>query len=178
MTKSTNYHLTKPPTVKAQMLIRKPASEVFEAFVNPEVTTRFWFTKSSGRLETGADIQWEWAMYDLSETITVKKVEQNRRIVIEWGSIEGKPTIAEWRFFPWKDNTTFVTITETGFGGNGDQVVAHAIDSMGGFNLVLAGAKALLEHDIVLAVTADYSPKGVEKLMPMPSGREPNKNTG
>jgi catechol 2,3-dioxygenase-like lactoylglutathione lyase family enzyme len=33
------------------MLIRKPAAEVFEAFVDPDVTTHFWFTKGSGRLE-------------------------------------------------------------------------------------------------------------------------------
>ena len=39
-----------PPIAKAQMLIRKPVSEVFTAFVDPAVTTRFWFTKSSGQL--------------------------------------------------------------------------------------------------------------------------------
>ena len=39
------------PVAKAEMLIRKPVVEVFEAFVNPAVTTRFWFTKSSGRVE-------------------------------------------------------------------------------------------------------------------------------
>ncbi len=36
--------------VKTEMLIRKPVAEVFEAFVDPEVTTKFWFAKSSGRL--------------------------------------------------------------------------------------------------------------------------------
>ena len=34
---------------KAEMLIRKPVAEVFEAFVDPAITTQFWFTKSSGR---------------------------------------------------------------------------------------------------------------------------------
>jgi len=38
------------PIVKAQMLIRRPVSEVFQAFVDPAVTTKFWFTKSSGPL--------------------------------------------------------------------------------------------------------------------------------
>lgn len=38
--------LTQQPVVKAEMLIRKPVEEVFEAFVDPAVTTRFWFTKS------------------------------------------------------------------------------------------------------------------------------------
>ena len=41
------------PVAKAEMLIRRPVTEVFEAFVNPAITSRFWFTKGSGRLEPG-----------------------------------------------------------------------------------------------------------------------------
>ncbi len=47
------------PTVETQMLIRKPVSEVFKAFIYPGVTTNFWFTKSSGPLEIGKTITWE-----------------------------------------------------------------------------------------------------------------------
>jgi hypothetical protein len=32
------------------MLIRRPVEEVFNAFVDPTVTTRFWFSRSSGQL--------------------------------------------------------------------------------------------------------------------------------
>ena len=46
--------LTQVPVAKTGMLIRKPAAEVFAAFVEPQITTRFWFSKSSGRLEPGA----------------------------------------------------------------------------------------------------------------------------
>ena len=48
------------PIAKTEMLIRKPVSEVFEAFVNPAVTTNFWFTKGSGKLEPGKHIRWDW----------------------------------------------------------------------------------------------------------------------
>lgn len=41
------------PIVESQMLIRKPVSEVFEAMINPDITSKFWFTKSSGRVEPG-----------------------------------------------------------------------------------------------------------------------------
>lgn len=37
--------------MKAEMLVRRPVPEVFEAFVNPELTTRFWFTRGSGSLQ-------------------------------------------------------------------------------------------------------------------------------
>jgi hypothetical protein len=40
-------------TAKAEMLIRRPVAEVVEAFVDPAVTSRFWFTRSTGRLEVG-----------------------------------------------------------------------------------------------------------------------------
>lgn len=52
----------KTPVSSTGMLIRKPVEAVFEAFVNPEVTTRFWFTHSSGRLEKGQRVQWTWEM--------------------------------------------------------------------------------------------------------------------
>lgn len=41
------------PVVKVQMLIRKPVAQVFEALVDPAITSRFWFSKGSGRLEAG-----------------------------------------------------------------------------------------------------------------------------
>jgi uncharacterized protein YndB with AHSA1/START domain len=49
----TSHHLTRTPVAKAEMLIRKPVAEVFEAFIDPAITTKFWFTKGSGRLEPG-----------------------------------------------------------------------------------------------------------------------------
>ena len=45
--------LTQAPIAKAEMLIRKPVAEVFEAFVDRDITRRFWFTKSTERLEAG-----------------------------------------------------------------------------------------------------------------------------
>ncbi|HTE20952.1 MAG TPA: polyketide cyclase, partial [Armatimonadota bacterium] len=45
-----NLQLTQVPVVKTGMLIRKPVAVVFEAFVNPEITAQFWFTRGSGRL--------------------------------------------------------------------------------------------------------------------------------
>ena len=52
------------PIAKTEMLIRKPVSEVFEAFVDPAITSKFWFTKGSGRLQAGKQVRWDWEMYD------------------------------------------------------------------------------------------------------------------
>ena len=48
-----NLHLERAPVAKTGILIRKPVADVFEAFIDPNVTTKFWFTKGSGRLEVG-----------------------------------------------------------------------------------------------------------------------------
>ena len=51
----------KPDTqnfAKAEMLIRKPVKDVFEAIINPEITTKFWFAKSSGRLDENKKVEW------------------------------------------------------------------------------------------------------------------------
>lgn len=93
------------PVVRAEMLIRKPAADVFNAFADPAVTTKFWFTKSSGKLEAGKRVHWDWEMYDV-----------------------------------------------------GDDAFAQALDSTQGFNLVLAAAKAWLEHGINLNLVADKAP--------------------
>ena len=136
------------------MLIRKSVDEVYEAFVNPEITTKFWFTKSSGRLEKGKTIRWDWEMYGVGDELTVKELEHNKVIRIEWSN----GTQVEWIFTSRKNNETFVSITNTGFSGSGDEMAAQAIDSMGGYTMVLCGLKALLEHNVMLNLVSDKAP--------------------
>ena len=116
-----DQQLAHEPVAKVEMLIRKPAAEVFEAFINPDITTKFWFTKSSGRLEPGKQVQWDWGMYNISVQVNVKAIEKYKRILIEWTA--GTPTTVEWIFTPRADNTTYVSITNCGFSGTGDEIV-------------------------------------------------------
>jgi uncharacterized protein YndB with AHSA1/START domain len=156
-----NLQLKQVPITKTGMLVRKPVADVFEAFVNPDITTKFWFTKGSGRLEAGKQVQWDWEMYGISIPVTAKAIERNRRIVIEWPGYS-HPTTVEWTFASQEDGTTFVRITEAGFTGDGDELVKQVTASTQGFSLVLAGLKALLEHNVRLNLVADRYPKGVE----------------
>lgn len=154
--------LKTPPVMKTGLLIRRPARDVFEAFADPAITTRFWFSKSSGRLEPGAKVRWDWEMYgpEAGSDVEVKAVEPNTRILIAWG-YAGAQTEVEWRFEPKGADRTFVTITHSGFGGTADEQVAAALDSMQGFSLTLAGCKALLEHGIELRIVPDVHPDAV-----------------
>ena len=144
--------LQNPPVARTHMLIRKPVAVVFEAFTDPAITAKFWFTRGSGHLEQDSEVTWFWDMYAASAQVAVKTIENNKRIVVEW------PTPVEWVFDPKSDDTTFVIITASGFTGTEDEQVANAIDSMGGFNLVLAACKAFLEYGVELNVVADHNP--------------------
>ena len=75
------------PSANAEMLIRRPVAEVFEAFIDPAITSKFWFTKGSGRLEAGKEIRWDWEMYGFSALVNVRAIDLNRRILLN-----GRPT--------------------------------------------------------------------------------------
>jgi len=140
------------------MLIRKPAAVVFEAFINPAVTKHFWFTKSSGKLEQGKKVTWEWEMYGASTEVTVKEIISNQKIVIDWGE---PATTVEFTFTAVTEQTTYVVIKHFGFTQTGTDLLNAIKDSTGGFTTVLDGLKAYLEHNINLNLIADKFPKEV-----------------
>ena len=159
---SNNSNAKQQPVAKAEMLIRRPVAEVFEAFVNPAITSKFWFSKGSGRLEPGKQITWDWEMYGFSVQVKVKAIEENARILVDWSAF-GAFTPIEWIFTSRPDATTFVSVTNSGFPGTDEEVVQAAIGSTEGFAFVLAGAKALLEHNVRLNLVPDRFPDGLPK---------------
>lgn len=153
--KTENNHFA-----KAEMLIRKPVSEVFQAFTDPEITRNFWFTKGSGKLEQDTTTEWTWEMYGFSLTVTTHVLQENHKIVIEWGNLD-ESTLVEWIFSPLNENETFVSIINSGLKGDSDKIIDQVRNSTEGFTLVLAGAKAYLEHNIQLNLVLDRFPKGL-----------------
>jgi uncharacterized protein YndB with AHSA1/START domain len=53
--------------------------------------------------------------------VTAKSVEPGKRIAIEWPGHKGTTTV-EWTFMPQEDGTTFVSVAESGFTGDGDEL--------------------------------------------------------
>jgi len=119
--------------VKTQMMIRRPVGEVFRAFIDPAVTTNFWFTKSSGPLEKGKKVLWEWEMYQVA-------------------------TQVDYGFTPLGPESTYVVIKNFGFSQKGDALIREVMDNTGGFTTVLDGLKAYLEHGIQLNLVGDKFP--------------------
>lgn len=140
--------------VEAQMLIRKPIEDVFEAFINPEVTTNFWFTKSTGKLEEGKTITWEWEMYGVKSVVKVDQVIPNELIKTVWR----EPSSNVDYEFKKMEKGTLVTIKSYGFAQTGEELLRQVNDNTGGFTTVLDGCKAYLEHGINLRLIEDKFP--------------------
>jgi len=148
---TTNNHYA-----EAAMLIRKPLSEVFNAFVDPGVTTRIWFTKSSGKLEAGKHIDWTWEMFNHTVSVKVLELIPNEKISIQWG--DDPEAIVTWTFRTSGEAGTFVSIVNRGFKGSSEELISQIRDATGGFSWVLAGLKAYLEYGIELNLIADRYP--------------------
>lgn len=142
----------------AEMLIRKPVKEVFEAFINPAITKNFWFTRASGPLEVGTKVLWEWEMYGISIPVTVQQILPHEKIAFQWD--EPAKTVV-FKFQSLSETSTYVTVTEEGYTQQGDALIAAVRGSTGGFTTVLDGLKAFLEHGISLNLIADKFPLAV-----------------
>lgn len=148
----------KKALVEAQMLIRKPAERVFEAFTDPEITRHFWFSKSSGKLRPGAKVTWEWEMYNVSTVVQVLEIIENEKIVIDW---DQPATRVEFNFEAVDAESTYLEIRQYGLHSKGEALLTEVKDSTGGFTTVVDGLKAYLEHGIDLNLIADKFPQGV-----------------
>lgn len=142
-------------TVETQMLIRKPVREVLRAFIDPAITTKFWFSKSNGLLEVGKTVEWRWEMYGVSTNVLTKQIIPDKLISTEWGD---PATTVDYVFTPLTDDTTYVVIRNYGFNLTGDDLIKAVMDNTGGFTTVLDGLKAYLEHGLQLNLVADKFP--------------------
>ena len=145
------------PTAEAGMLIRRPVAEVFEAIIDPAITTKFWFTHGSGRLDSGKQVLWEWRMYGVSTTVDVSEIVANEKIVMQWSD---PPTTVVWTFTEMPGDATFPRGSQFRLRRQWRRA-REAVGSTGGFTLVLAGAKAWLEQGLTLGLIGDRHPKGV-----------------
>jgi uncharacterized protein YndB with AHSA1/START domain len=156
---ASELHLTTPPSVKVGVLIRRPPHDVYEALADPAITPNFWYTHSSGRTETGANLTWTWEMYSHTVEVEVKEAVADSRIVFDWGNGPSKTTV-EFLFVPHQGHT-YIRVTEKGFDGDGDAQCRKVADSTGGFTFMISALKTYLEHDIQFTLVADVFPSGL-----------------
>jgi hypothetical protein len=60
MTSTASSGFSKEAPMAEKMLIRRPASDVFNAFAQPEIITKIWLKSTTGPLFEGAKVEWEF----------------------------------------------------------------------------------------------------------------------
>src|SRR3982751_3390718 len=98
--------------IKASLKILKPIDEVFEAVVDPEKMSGYFISMSTGRLQTGATVTWQFPEFDMQIPIRVKKVDSPGYISFYWSDMEGSETLVEITLKTSEDKSTFVTVNE------------------------------------------------------------------
>src|SRR5260370_34460026 len=76
--------LTKVPSVKVGMRIRRTPDDVFQAIVDPDITSKIWYTEGSGKMIPGAQLVWEREMYGVSSRLSVRDIDENSRVIFSW----------------------------------------------------------------------------------------------
>jgi uncharacterized protein YndB with AHSA1/START domain len=129
------------PVVEVDMLVRRPAAMVWEAFADPDQIRRFWLAHTTGRLETGATVTWSFKVAGAESEVEVVEARPGALLDLRWD--DGQPLRIT---FEDRGEATLVTVRVTDF--TGDSPAAIAVESMSGFTLVLASLKMWLEHGI------------------------------
>jgi uncharacterized protein YndB with AHSA1/START domain len=126
-------------TAKSSMLIRRPVADVFRAFVEPSMITRFWLEATTGPLAKGAQVTWRFLVPGATETVTVTAFEDQRRIAFDWSD----GISVSMTFEPYDEDSTRLAVEASGF--RGETAEAAAVRATEGFTIVLCDLKTLLE---------------------------------
>lgn len=97
--------------IKVAIQILKPVNEVFEAIVNPEKMSNYFISKSSGKMEEGKEIFWQFPEFDLEFPVRVGKIEKNKYISYYW-DLDGLELFVEMTLKIKDNDSTIVTVTE------------------------------------------------------------------
>jgi hypothetical protein len=121
---------------KVFLLVRSSASSIFNGFVDPKMLGKFWLKRSSGPLELGTSVKWEFMVSGASEMTTAEKLRPDKLIVFHWSDgIRVKIEIEAA-----SRSSSVVRILAGPFGS-----ASKAVDATEGFSIVLCDLKILLE---------------------------------
>jgi uncharacterized protein YndB with AHSA1/START domain len=135
--------------IKTQLKIQKPLHEVFEAIVDPAQMSNYFIAKSTGRMEQGKTLTWQFPEFDMQLPVRVDKVEKDKYVSYYWGDPnDNSETLVEISLQQMSDGV-FVTVTE-GSRDRDDAGIKWLAGNTAGWANFLACLKAWLEYGINL----------------------------
>lgn len=135
--------------IKTGLRIAKPAQEVFEAIADPEKMKNYFISKSSGRLEEGATVEWGFPEMEMTFPVQVKKAVPGKILAFTWTNQNGKETQVTIELKAVSEDATFVSVTE-GDEELNEQGIQWLKGNTEGWANFLACLKAWLEYGINL----------------------------
>ncbi|MCJ8014554.1 SRPBCC family protein [Paenibacillus sp. KQZ6P-2] len=133
--------------VTTKFKILKPANEVFEAIVDPEKMSNYWFSSGTGRVEQGKTITWRYDEYSAEVVINVLEVEENKKIMFSWGGY-GQETIVTIKLIELDHTSTVIEVNESGLKEDDPEIVNKMMGQKEGWVYVLTCLKGYLENGI------------------------------
>jgi len=134
--------------IKTAIQILKSVNEVFEAIVNPSKMSNYFISKSTGRMEEGRQLKWQFPEFEMEFPIRVGKIEKDKYISFHW-DLDGIELLVEITLTSIDNTSTIVTITEKGR-KNDEAGIKWLKGNTEGWANFLACLKAYLEYGINL----------------------------
>jgi uncharacterized protein YndB with AHSA1/START domain len=134
--------------IEVALQILKPVNEVFDAIVDPDKMSKYFISKSSGRMEEGKQVMWQFPEFDLEFPVRVGKIEINKYISYYWDT-DGIELFVEMTLKTSDNYSTIVTITEEQR-DNDEAGIKWLKGNTAGWANFLACLKAYLEYGINL----------------------------
>lgn len=134
--------------INAALQIQKPADEVYQAIVDPDKMANYFISKSTGPMQEGKTVWWDFPEFEESSPIRIGKMKPNELINFSWDLGE-KELDVEIHLVPQKDGSTLVKITE-GEMDNDEAGINWLKGNTEGWANFLACLKAYLEYGINL----------------------------
>ncbi|MGD9672752.1 MAG: SRPBCC family protein [Candidatus Nitrosocosmicus sp.] len=134
-------------TVQAK--IRKPIDEVFDAVYNPKKLSKYFTTGgSSGSLDEGNEVMWDFHDYPGSFPIYVIRSIKNQKIEFEWASaVETNRLRVEITFESIGEDSTLIKISESGWTSTDQASLDESYSNCQGWTQMLCSLKTYLEYD-------------------------------
>ncbi|MFZ0390166.1 MAG: SRPBCC domain-containing protein [Calditrichia bacterium] len=134
--------------IKTALQIQKPPRQVFEAIVNPGHMSHYFISQSSGRMETGKTLDWQFPEFEAKFSVRTGKIEPDEYISFYWEN-EGRELLVEMRLAERENDSTLVTVTEKSMKNDEAGIKWLKMNTEGWANF-LACLKAYLEYGINL----------------------------
>ena len=133
--------------ITTKLKIRKPAHEVYEAIVDPEKMSNYWFSSGTARVEQGKTITWRYDEYNAEGVIHVLEVEENKKIIFSWGA-DGEETVVTITCKELDHSSTIIQVQEAGLKEDDPELINKMLGQKEGWVYMLTCLKAYLENGV------------------------------